>query len=1329
MDALRAFRVLDTAPEAAFDRIVALAADLFDAPIALVSLIDEHRQWFKARVGLEACATPREQAFCAHALDLPPHGVMVVEDASLDPRFADNPLVVGAPQIRFYAGAVLSDRDGFNLGTLCVIDPRPRPRPSEPELARLQTLARIVVDELERLRAERRIQEQQRLLMMAEQMSGVGRWRFDVASGRAAWSDEVYRIHGVDPKDFEPALDNILALYHEDDRDALRNLVDRALEHGEGYDYELRLRRPDGELRDVVAKAMCEVDDRGEVTGLIGVFQDSTEWNLVLREHAQSHARFRLLADNAADVILRQPAVGGFCSFISPSVATMIGYAPADFETRTTRDFILEEDRPLMDDGLARMLAGETGVAIEFRSRHRDGRLVWAESRPRLLPEVPGAAREMVTVIRDISERKALEAELIAARDSAREQARRAALAEKLAGLGHWRLDLETEAITWSEEMYAITGLARDAPLALSTIAAMTPPEDEAARAARLAAAAAGAPPEQLHFTRLLRADGETRCLACAMNVETAADGRVVAVIGTVMDVTEQKRIEAALVESEARHRLLIDGLRDHAFYWLDPDGRVASWNAGARKLKGYDEAEIVGAPFATFFTPEDRAAGLADEILRTAREVGWYESEGWRLRKDGSRFWAEVRLDAILGAEGRIIGYAKLTRDVSARKAMEADVLAARDAAREQARRAALAEKLGGLGYWRLDVESQTLTWSDEMSAIHGLPPGDACRIEDIAHPDDAAAARARIDQAKRGAPPTDAALTRIYRPDGRLRYLSSNLNVERDGEGRVVAVIGTVIDVTERKLAEIAVEESEARYRLLAETAHDIIMQCDLEGRLVYVSPSVERMTGFKPHELTGRLALDLIRAEDAPAVLETVKAQIESRGAAPTRSVEYRGQAKDGREIWFEARPTLARDPHTGRMCGITDVVRDVTARKAMEAELREARAAAEQAAQVKSEFLSNMSHELRTPLTSIIGFTELTIIRPDLPEPARSYISRVRSASKALLSLVNDILDFSRLEAGQVELRLQPTELEPLCRAALDLFGPQAASKALDLRLELAPCADLRPLLDPDRVGQILINLVGNAVKFTETGAVTLAVAYDPRRGELRVAVSDTGQGIAEDKLDRLFKRFSQVDGGMSRSHGGAGLGLAICKGLVETMGGEIGAESVVSQGSRFWFHIKAPLAAAAEPPAVAPPLQAGGIDGLRILVVDDQPANRELARLFLSDRGVAVTEAGDGETAVSLAATQAFDLILMDLRMPGLDGLGALQRIRRGVGPQALIPVLAFTANVQSEQIQQLQSQGFDGVIRKPIERHGLVSVIREAMARATGLGAAAATGG
>jgi signal transduction histidine kinase/ActR/RegA family two-component response regulator len=392
----------------------------------------------------------------------------------------------------------------------------------------------------------------------------------------------------------------------------------------------------------------------------------------------------------------------------------------------------------------------------------------------------------------------------------------------------------------------------------------------------------------------------------------------------------------------------------------------------------------------------------------------------------------------------------------------------------------------------------------------------------------------------------------------------------------------------------------------------------------------------------------------------------------------------------------------------------------------AEARAARVEAEQAAAVKSEFLANMSHELRTPLTSVVGFTRLASEQPDLSPLSRDYIDRVSEASRALLCAVNDILDFSKLEAGQVTFRPEPVALEALTRTALDLFTPQAAAKDLVLRLEDTTPPGLLVTLDPDRLRQVLLNLVGNAVKFTAEGQVTLSAAYDEATERLSIEVRDTGPGIPPDRVDRLFKRFSQVDGSLTRGHGGTGLGLAICKGIVEAMGGEIGAASVVGEGSRFFLSVPAPRAQTATAEVVAerePALRSG----VRVLVTDDHPANRELVRLFLAGIGAEITEAEDGEAAVEAAAEHAFDVILMDLRMPKLDGIGAVTRIRGAAGPNQTTPILAFTADAESAFDDRLQALGFDGAVAKPVEPGRLIAAILSAITPAD-VGDAAARG-
>ena len=515
-----------------------------------------------------------------------------------------------------------------------------------------------------------------------------------------------------------------------------------------------------------------------------------------------------------------------------------------------------------------------------------------------------------------------------------------------------------------------------------------------------------------------------------------------------------------------------------------------------------------------------------------------------------------------------------------------------------------------------------------------------------------------------------------------------------------------GTVcvnVDITELKRAEAAIAKSEERFRRLAVNAPDMITECGLDGVLTYVSPVSEAITGFAPEELVGRSFASLMAAEDSSRVQEMCQTVFASKGKRAPWPVEFRARRKSGEEIWLECKPTLAVDTATGRYTGLNDIVRDITQKKALETQLREARADAEAATAVKADFLATMSHELRTPLTSIIGFTGLASEQADLSGLTRTYVERVADASRALLCTVNDILDFSKLEAGQMTIRPQPVSLVALARGTLDLFTPQAGAKNLSLALDSGDeTDDVVIAVDPDRIRQILLNLLSNAVKFTKRGGVTLRIRYDARTAMLSVDVIDTGEGVPADQQHRLFKRFSQVDGSLTGVRGGTGLGLAICKGLVEAMEGEIGAESHIGEGSRFWFKVPAAAADIPEPGEAEADVDPMTFGGLRVLVVDDHPTNRELVRLFLTGVGAEVTEAVDGEQAALLAAEGPFDVILMDLRMPKLDGPGALKRIRSVSGPNGATPVLAFTADADGEIRDSLAALGFQDLVSKPV---------------------------
>jgi signal transduction histidine kinase/ActR/RegA family two-component response regulator len=447
----------------------------------------------------------------------------------------------------------------------------------------------------------------------------------------------------------------------------------------------------------------------------------------------------------------------------------------------------------------------------------------------------------------------------------------------------------------------------------------------------------------------------------------------------------------------------------------------------------------------------------------------------------------------------------------------------------------------------------------------------------------------------------------------------------------------------------------------------------------------------------------ALDLYRGGDGQKVVDAIR-RIAATGKPFDLKVRL-ARADDGRERVIVYKGEGERD-ETGAIRAVVGVIRDVT-------EEETARQAIEDAAAAKSLFLANMTHEIRTPLTSILGFANLLSGQPELNETARTRVSRVVSAGEALLSVVNDVLDFSKLEAGQFEILPQAIPPAEVLRETLLMFSPQADAKGLTLGF----AADGLPdwvLVDPDRLRQILINLMGNAIKFTDEGSVRLTAGYSARMGQLRVRVEDTGAGMTKAQQKKLFQRFSQVDASSTRRHGGTGLGLAISKGLVEAMGGAIGVASKAGVGSAFHFRIDAPVTQA--PAGEADDIAVGsGLEGLQVLVVDDNPMNRELARAVLAPFGVEMSEAQDGLSAVAAAAARAFDVILMDIRMPELDGPGALARIRAGRGPNRDAPILAFTADAQVAALGQ--PRGFDGLVRKPIVPLALAQAICDAAQR------------
>ena len=539
-----------------------------------------------------------------------------------------------------------------------------------------------------------------------------------------------------------------------------------------------------------------------------------------------------------------------------------------------------------------------------------------------------------------------------------------------------------------------------------------------------------------------------------------------------------------------------------------------------------------------------------------------------------------------------------------------------------------------------------------------------------------------------------------------------------------RLAALAGIVMDELELRRAHRAALEAErllrlaeSGYRLLAERAADIVVGIGLDGRISFASPSVEAIVGRAPADLLGVAALDVVHSDDRASLRRHFARTHRLRLARTPEPLEFRAHHADGRWIWLEANPTQVIDPASGEPSGWIDILRDIGLRKAREMDLAAARREAEASARAKSDLLANLSHEIRTPLNSIIGFTQVLKRDGSLGESQLSQVNRVEDAGRSLLTLLNDVLELSKLESGAVSIAQRVFSPAKLARDTAALMRPQAADKGLHLVVEVTPDAVIPVTGDPDRLRQILLNLLSNAVKFTGAGEVRLKV--DARAVgaavHLGIAVEDSGIGIAPEQIANLFQRYTQADGSIGRRFGGTGLGLAISKRLAEAMDASIEVESTPKAGSRFLVSLVLPVAEVPAGPNAGLDRLRGpdvaAMRGKRLLVAEDVAINRKLVQAILSPLGCIVDTVGNGADALAVVQRRDYALVLMDMEMPELDGLEATRAIRALGGRFTHLPILALTANVFPEQAERAKAAGMDELITKPIDADHLIETV------------------
>jgi PAS domain S-box-containing protein len=547
--------------------------------------------------------------------------------------------------------------------------------------------------------------------------------------------------------------------------------------------------------------------------------------------------------------------------------------------------------------------------------------------------------------------------------------------------------------------------------------------------------------------------------------------------------------------------------------------------------------------------------------------------------------------------------------------------------------------------------------------------------------------------------------------------------IEILEDLAGAAATEVAMRLDMVERQDAEHALRGSEARKAAILSSALDGIVTIDEAGLIVEFNPAAERIFGYPLDAVLGRPMADLIiplRYRQAHYDgLARYRATGERRVLG--RRIELAAIRADGEEFPVELAISPIAGEHGSRL--FTSTIRDITDRRRAEEELLAARRAAEESAEAKRQFLATMSHEIRTPLNGVIGLAHL-LGSTELDEQQREFVRTLRLSGETLLSLINDILDFSKIDAGHVEFEQIPFDLPRLLEDLLATLRYSADEKGLELRSQLASDLPVAVVGDRARLRQILLNLVANAIKFTEFGNVRVDV--DSRRSEdhrlmVRFRVSDTGMGIDSGRLKAVFEPFVQEGPEISTRFGGTGLGLAIVRRLTELQGGRVAVESTPGRGSR--FTVELPLGIA-ESEGREAPLAAGAtgydLEGVRVLVAEDNEVNQLITRLLLEKAGARVEMVGDGAAAVRhLAADPDFDIVLMDLQMPEMDGIEATLLIRNDLGlADTRLPIVALTASALVEDRERAFRSGMDGLIVKPVDPTTFASLVAAALTRA-----------
>ena len=1158
----------------------------------------------------------------------------------------------------------------------------------------------VVVDRTEAKQTELALAEAKERYELAVNGSGIAIWDWNIETDELVWSDELFSMLGLAPVEAYERAPFFKERLHPEDQARVQAGLDTHMQTGATYDLRFRLRHSSGRWVPVHSRGASVRDAAGRAIRMAGSILDLTAEQNAARSATEAMAQISLAARHAGigpiEMDLTTKTLRGdenFARLIGKPELRELGFKEA-------RSIIHACDRAMVDARILQL--SETG-GDRFESDHRlispDGLTIWTETVAVVTRRNEQGDPTMLSgVIIDHTARKEVERDLARANE-------RYDLAIGVAHMAIWDQNLISGEVYWSARMGEILGLGpQEGHEDVDAFTARIHPGDreEAGRAFR-ALVDHDAPYDQI--LRVRRADGGYATVRSRGGVVRDESGTAVRVCGSLSDISGE-------VIAGARADTALEAARLGIWDWDLASGVMT---ADTRY------AEILGRPWLAgqpgpssnrvrYVHDDDRAIAEAKVSDLEAGRIDRTEFEHRAVRPDGAIIWVGGCVSVVeSGADGkprRIIG---VFEDRTARKAAEMELA-------ESKQRYDLAVSGALTAIWDQNLKTGALYWSARLGEMLGLGSSERTEMLDVflerIHPDDLERARLQTDVTIETGKPLNL-LMRVRHADGGYRHLRSRAGVLRDAMGRPVRLCGSANDVTEEIEAEAKARLSGHRAQLALEAAHLGVWEYDAATNKVTIDPTLVDLLGApklagKAHPT--RTIQGLAHPEDAPRVNADL-ARLH-KGEHTTVGNEHRIVRPDGVAVWVRADVGVAERAADGSILRMIGIVQDLSGVKATETLLRKSAEAAGKANEAKSQFLATMSHEIRTPLNGVLGVVQL-LERTELDARQQRYVETIKASGRSLSDVIEDVLDISRIEAGKLRLKPEPTLVADILEQAAAPSRALAAEKGVELTLSVSGALSGPVHVDPRRVAQMTANLIGNAVKFTESGGVRVT-AMRPAHGVLRIDVDDDGPGLAEEMHEAVFERFTQADMSASRTHQGTGLGLAIVRDLAKLAGGVAGVRSRPGKGACFWIEVPAPAAAQTVPEPHGAARGAGPVPAsrrLRVLVVEDHPVNRAVTAEILTQAGHGCETAESGEEALSALSARPVDVVLLDLHMPGMDGRETLARIRGGEAGAPDLPVYIVSADATPEASEETRALGADGFFVKPLDAEALLRTL------------------